>query len=468
MSSSKLVPKKFNEFTKVTDPTGCTFAGYNGTEDIQIDFSNMIPLFGVVNEEGQSTTLASSQRLVSGKADKQNIEGDEVLYLPNGSLPEPLQNIQFIQNVEYVIAAVDTSNQVLFGVHWDGSFYMPIGLPSELSYTLRSVLNDNFAHFHIDADGKLLFAIDKEGKFVFSVDQLSNIDFRPIIKPIIAENVRINSDAQKNFLFSYFREDDQSMYLAISDGGKDWIDFGANNGKVYSNGGNIRDPSIIKLGIYFYATYTRYTKVDGNLTMMFEIIRSSDLQDWTIYKQYFIPELADMKHIWAPELSLINGKIYVILSATTDTGAGVGFQTYLVELDSDFNYVSTNKIDFGISNTIDAVIQYMDGRYIAIVKDETNKTLRVYTSSSLLDGYTMTYILPETWIEGPALVKYNSMYRIYYDTYLSGLYSYIESKDLKVWNTPVRLVSNKFRHGSVILLDFIDSHLVKNLHFKSL
>lgn len=68
--NSKLVPKKFNEFTKVTDPTGCTFAGYNGTEDIQIDFSNMTPLFGVTSEEGSSSTLAGSQDMVSKKADR--------------------------------------------------------------------------------------------------------------------------------------------------------------------------------------------------------------------------------------------------------------------------------------------------------------------------------------------------------------------------------------------------------------
>lgn len=68
--NSKLVPKKFNEFTKVTDPTGCTFAGYNGTEDIQIDFSNMTPLFGVTNEEGGSETLAGSQDLVSKKTSR--------------------------------------------------------------------------------------------------------------------------------------------------------------------------------------------------------------------------------------------------------------------------------------------------------------------------------------------------------------------------------------------------------------
>ncbi|MFT4169910.1 MAG: DUF4886 domain-containing protein [Dysgonomonas sp.] len=71
--NSKLVPKKFNEFTKVTDPTGCTFAGYNGSEDIQIEFSNMTPLFGVTSEEGSSSILAGSQDMVSKKADRTDV-----------------------------------------------------------------------------------------------------------------------------------------------------------------------------------------------------------------------------------------------------------------------------------------------------------------------------------------------------------------------------------------------------------
>ncbi|MBK5722420.1 SGNH/GDSL hydrolase family protein [Dysgonomonas sp. Marseille-P4677] len=73
MADNKYQPKKFSDFTKVTDPEGCTFAGFNGSEDIQIDFSDMTPLFGVTGETGNSTTLAINQQSWTANANKSNI-----------------------------------------------------------------------------------------------------------------------------------------------------------------------------------------------------------------------------------------------------------------------------------------------------------------------------------------------------------------------------------------------------------
>lgn len=67
-TNDKIVIIKGSSVLQVTNPTGATFLGYktvNGEKQtIQVDFSNMTPLFGVSQSVGSSTTLAPSENAV--------------------------------------------------------------------------------------------------------------------------------------------------------------------------------------------------------------------------------------------------------------------------------------------------------------------------------------------------------------------------------------------------------------------
>lgn len=67
VNASEIEVIKGSELPEVTSPEGMTFLGYdensNPIETKRISFSNMTPLFGVVNNDGDSVTLAPSQYL---------------------------------------------------------------------------------------------------------------------------------------------------------------------------------------------------------------------------------------------------------------------------------------------------------------------------------------------------------------------------------------------------------------------
>jgi len=81
---------KGSETLQETNPEGATFLGYkeiNGAQTtVQVDFSQMTPLFGVSQEVGTSITLAPSEAAVKGelnlKADKTDTNGNDVQYAP--------------------------------------------------------------------------------------------------------------------------------------------------------------------------------------------------------------------------------------------------------------------------------------------------------------------------------------------------------------------------------------------------
>ena len=67
--TDKYIVKKFSEFTKITDPVGATFAGFKtGVGDIQIDFSDMTPLFKVSQVKGQSIVEVPSLKLFTDES----------------------------------------------------------------------------------------------------------------------------------------------------------------------------------------------------------------------------------------------------------------------------------------------------------------------------------------------------------------------------------------------------------------
>jgi len=116
--ADKLVPKKFNEFTKITDPTGATFAGYKVNQDIQIDFSDMTPLFGVSQAKGQDITLAPSLKLFT---DESNQVNSRFTGIEEGLNPSPVLSIDGRASKDdgVINTDADWKNTGYVSIDWD-------------------------------------------------------------------------------------------------------------------------------------------------------------------------------------------------------------------------------------------------------------------------------------------------------------------------------------------------------------
>lgn len=89
------------------------------------------------------------------------------------------------------------------------------------------------------------------------------------------------------------------------------------------------DPSVIEAGDgYFYAYATEDDWGGGNGLHIVPIIRSSDLVNWTFIANAFTqkPGWKNQGFIWAPDISLVNGKYYLYYSYSLwgDANPGIG------------------------------------------------------------------------------------------------------------------------------------------------
>lgn len=100
---NQLIIIKGSELEEVKNPINSTFLGYveDGLDSegnqkyksVRISFKDMVPLFGVTQETGSSLTLVPSQKLFTDTVDelatKTDIEGNDVVYAPNGIIEFP-------------------------------------------------------------------------------------------------------------------------------------------------------------------------------------------------------------------------------------------------------------------------------------------------------------------------------------------------------------------------------------------
>jgi hypothetical protein len=270
------------------------------------------------------------------------------------------------------------------------------------------------------------------------------------------------------YLFSYFKNNGKDgLHLAYSNNGYSWAAL--NNDQsflqpVLSKDSLMRDPCIIRgANGLFNMVWTVSWNQRG-----IGYAGSADLIHWN--NQLYIPVMEQedsARNCWAPEITYNKKKKqYMIYWASTIAGKyatdrsvenGYNHRIYYV-LTKDFKTFSKTKMlyDKGF-NVIDATIVPDGKHFVMFLKDETltppQKNIKIAVSKKLEKGYSNASapITGNYWAEGPAAVKINGQWVVYFDKYRDHKYGAIQSPDLKTWTD----ISDKIslpagiRHGSI-------------------
>ena len=230
------------------------------------------------------------------------------------------------------------------------------------------------------------------------------------------------------FLCATFRTGDNHQKLIVqgSDDGKKFYEIAPEGCYIPKLASSLRDPSITKVGEYFYITYTTVAWNKGN-TIGF--VKTKDFINFENEKLFTI---GSFQRIWSPCWFKDGTNLWIIINATNDTtteGEPSGWNVYLIP----FNYSNdtleeTNMQKLGgiADNTIDCHLYKFIDKYVAVVKNETTKYIEVYKSSNIYNGYKL--IRGGDWakwgkdFEGAYLMQLeNGKLRMYLDNFSHSL-----------------------------------------------
>ena len=230
------------------------------------------------------------------------------------------------------------------------------------------------------------------------------------------------------FLCATFKNGDNNQKLIIqgSNDGEKFYEIAPEGCYIPKLAENLRDPAIVKVGEYFYITYTTVAWGIGN-TIGF--VKTKDFINFEGEKLF---NIGNFQRIWSPCWFKDGTNLWIIINATNDTATGSepgGWNVYLIP----FNYSNdtleeTNMKKLGgiADNTIDCHLYKFIDKYVAVVKNETTKYIEVYKSSNIYDGYKL--IRGGDWanwgkdFEGAYLMQLeNGKLRMYLDNFSHSL-----------------------------------------------
>lgn len=266
-----------------------------------------------------------------------------------------------------------------------------------------------------------------------------------------------SNKGETTYLMSAFNATSQnSLSLFTSNDGATFTTLAVETYKPAK--GLLRDPSILRASDgQYYIVYT--TGWDGQT---FGIARSKDLRSWAHVKDVTI-DLPGLTNVWAPEwFRDTDGKVHIVVSLSKGGTKGPFAPHVLTATDNTLTSFTAAQPMQGLENNHIDTFTIKDGdKYVAITKNETDKTLELATAMSLTGPWTIektgNWAGWGDWIEGPALtpIKKDGKdgWRIYFDEYRSKDYWYSDSFDgLKTWTPKQKLggVSGAVRHFTVI------------------
>ena len=200
---------------------------------------------------------------------------------------------------------------------------------------------------------------------------------------------------------------------------------------------------------------------------------SRDLVNWKEQKYIMVMEKEpSARNCWAPEIiyDKKNNQFLIIWSTTipgrfpdTEKAGDTGYNHRIYSVTTkDFVPFSETRLfyDKGF-NVIDATINRKGNQYIMFVKDETRtppqKNIRITTSKSLYGPYSgpSEPITGNYWAEGPASIKIDDTWFVYFDKYMEKKMGAVKSKDLKSWEDISDRISfpDDVRHGTILEVD---------------
>lgn len=292
-------------------------------------------------------------------------------------------------------------------------------------------------------------------------------------------------------LFPYFDSNGENgVFLAWSDDGREF--HHVNQGKPvltppdWRNQNLTRDPSIVLNDGVFHMVWT--SNWEGRY---FGYASSTDLRTWSEPKmvQPFASSTEQPRNVWAPEIfrDPVAGDFKVVWSSTlpselndgdgSEDSHGNDHRMYYVST-TDFESFSQPKLIYNddTCSTIDAHIAFdqgdadnsADDRWIMALKKEVpaeqdGKNIRLAFSPPQIGPASFgkptpaivgmgTNIQGKQFAEGPALVRWNGEWLLYWDSYTARHYSLATSTDLQTWtdeSDQLKLPARHPRHGTV-------------------
>ncbi|WP_242013415.1 hypothetical protein [Enterobacter cloacae] len=308
----------------------------------------------------------------------------------------------------------------------------------------------------------LVGAYDADGNTTTVQGELNNI------------NSNFSETPKDYFIGSFFNSNsDVSLTLFKS---FDGINFSVmNKSPLLTNTGSPvgnRDPSIV-----FYKGCWYVAVTGASADSDFHILKSYDLINWTdnLCKAGTglwgkpgstiggtIPVISP---IWAPSLFVDGGELYCQINVAYNPPApdinGTNVN-WMVPFSCRCNNINNLTFDSAVQMMSDTSVQRIDvevskitSGYAIVIKNEYNKHIEVWTSSTYIGGYTRIADLDfgGTPVEGPSLVWMNqtSKWRLYADAFnQNGVTWCTDSTNLTSWTSPVRVQSpGPMRHGTV-------------------
>lgn len=137
-NNEKLVPIKVSDFTEATTLNGSFSIGVDKDgKSVKFPIELLRGNKGDKGDPGEVTT-EQLNTLDSKKADKTDLEGNEVVYAPNGEIP--LFPFHIIQNNEYLYAIEDNgTGKILGGIRWNGTHVIPKGVPRDAQVKFKEI-----------------------------------------------------------------------------------------------------------------------------------------------------------------------------------------------------------------------------------------------------------------------------------------------------------------------------------------
>lgn len=286
-----------------------------------------------------------------------------------------------------------------------------------------------------------------------------------------SENMHHDEVSGQNdiFLFSYFVNERDGMYLAVSEDGLYWQALNDNRPvlKSYVGDSLLRDPSLVldKNGRFHLVFTTSWTNLGFGYTS------SIDLKQWEPQK-FISVQIDSARNAWAPELFYDEEKddFFIIWATakrhipTLKTGFKGDHRQYFITT-SDFESFSIPQLlyeghfsDMAIIDTY--ILHPSDSLYAFFFKVESTNLkdggkdgIHFMTAPTLQGPYTKHQPIPQARgnAEGPAAIRVDGSWIVYYDAPRGAA----RSDDLADWQDITNQVNfpEGFRHGSVIKLD---------------
>jgi hypothetical protein len=238
--------------------------------------------------------------------------------------------------------------------------------------------------------------------------------------------------SKTKFLMTSFINDEMKLQVYESFDGVNFRQRQDINYVPQQGNQTVRDPSITKIGEYYYIVYT--------------------VIDWGT---------GDFYKVWAPAFYTEGDNTYIIINAN-ESEEDQNFQSYILQYDAEEHALSeVRKLEGLPANVIDAQIYKTDGMYYVFYKNEDTKYIELACASNLTGVYEI--VGQADWagwgnsLEGPALIQLeNGTYRLYMDNYEEHQIYYSDSTSLtEGWTQKCAISPDMAAHPDV-KIEFAD------------